>query len=154
MRALLHPDFVEFGASGRAWDRSSISAVTSGIEEPIVGTDLRPTRLGPDAILLTYRSDASGRRALRSSIRVRVPDGGWLLRFHQETSRTDRSAVRVAGCPEVAHQRHLRPVVDELIEDVQHERAPGVLRIRAADRPDRFGQRLLRDGVQHGRPDR
>ena len=84
-RALLHPDFVEFGASGRQWDRSSISAVTSGIEEPISAAEFRAARLGPDAILLTYRSDASGRRALRSSIWVRVAAGEWLLRFHQGT---------------------------------------------------------------------
>ena len=85
VRALLHPDFVEFGASGRKWDRSSIAAVTSGIEEPIVASDFRATRLGPDAMLLTYRSDTSGRRALRSSIWVRVPGEDWLLRFHQGT---------------------------------------------------------------------
>jgi hypothetical protein len=30
IRALLHADFVEFGASGRVWDRASIAAVTSG----------------------------------------------------------------------------------------------------------------------------
>jgi ribonuclease HI len=85
MRAPLHPDFVEFGASGRVWDRTSIAAVTSGIEVPIAASDLRVTRLGPDAILVTFRSDDRGRRALRSSVWVRDPEAGWLLRFHQGT---------------------------------------------------------------------
>jgi ribonuclease HI len=85
MRALLHPDFVEFGASGRVWDRTSIGAVTSGTDQPVVASDLRTTRLGADAVLLTYRSDTSGRRALRSSVWVRDPAAGWLLRFHQGT---------------------------------------------------------------------
>src|SRR5689334_23193732 len=54
VRALLHPDFVEFGASGRVWDRSSIAAVTSGIDQPITASELHATRLGPGAVLLTY----------------------------------------------------------------------------------------------------
>jgi len=85
VRALLHPDFVEFGASGRVWDRNSIAAVTSGTVERIAATEFTTARLGPDAVLLTYRSDAAGRRALRSSVWVREPQAGWLLRFHQGT---------------------------------------------------------------------
>jgi ribonuclease HI len=85
MRTLLHPDFVEFGSSGRVWNRTSTGALTSGTDQPIAASDLRATRLGPDAVLLTYRSDASGRRALRSSVWVRDPVAGWLLRFHQGT---------------------------------------------------------------------
>ena len=85
VRALLHPDFTEYGASGRIWDRESIAAVTSGTEHPIAAHGMCTTRLGPDAVLLTYRSDDAGRRALRSSVRVRDPDAGWLLRFHQGT---------------------------------------------------------------------
>jgi ribonuclease HI len=85
MRALLHHDFVEFGASGRVWDRTSVAAVTSGTEHRIVATEFRTVRLGPDAILVTFRSDDQGRRALRSSVWVRDPGAGWLLRFHQGT---------------------------------------------------------------------
>jgi hypothetical protein len=85
VRALLHPDFMEYGASGRIWDRDSIAAVTSGTEQPIAAEGMRSTRLGPEAILLTYRSDDAGRRALRSSVWLRDTDAGWLLRFHQGT---------------------------------------------------------------------
>jgi hypothetical protein len=84
LRALLHPDFVEFGASGRVWDRTSIAGVTRGVEEAITATDVTPRRLGTDAVLLTYRSQTAGRQALRSSTWVRA-DGEWLLLFHQGT---------------------------------------------------------------------
>src|SRR4051812_44889374 len=84
VRAFLHPDFVEFGASGRVWDRESIGTVTSGVDERITASGLVPCRLAHDVVLLTYRSHATGRQALRSSTWVRV-DGDWLLLFHQGT---------------------------------------------------------------------
>jgi hypothetical protein len=84
VRALLHPEFTEYGASGRIWDRSSIAEVSSGIDEPITATEMAGRSLGPDAVLLTYRSSTTGRRALRSSIWVREA-GEWLLLFHQGT---------------------------------------------------------------------
>lgn len=83
--ALLHPDFVEFGASGRVWDRGSIVSVTSGTDAPIQATDLRTRDLGADAVLVTYRSREPGRGALRSSVWLRDPAAGWLLLFHQGT---------------------------------------------------------------------
>jgi ribonuclease HI len=85
VRALLHPDFTEYGASGRIWDRDSITAVTSGTDERIAATEFRTVRLGPDAMLLTFRTDDAGCRALRSSVWIRDPAAGWLLRFHQGT---------------------------------------------------------------------
>ena len=85
VRALLHPDFTEVGASGRVWDRESVPAVTSGTEEPIRASELGTRRLSPDAVLLTYLSDASGRQARRSSIWVRDAAAGWLLLHHQGT---------------------------------------------------------------------
>jgi hypothetical protein len=85
--ALLHPEFVEFGASGRVWDRTSVSEVTSGTDERIAVEALRTRRLGPDAVLVTYVSDAAGRRARRTSVWVRDVTGttGWLLLHHQGT---------------------------------------------------------------------
>jgi hypothetical protein len=84
MRAHLHPDFIEFGASGRIWDRTSIAAVTSGVDERITATEMTPRRLGPDAVLLTYRSHRAEQHALRSSTWIRAA-GEWLLLFHQGT---------------------------------------------------------------------
>jgi hypothetical protein len=83
--ALLHPEFLEHGASGRVWDRESITAVTSGTEVAIEATDLQTRYLGADAVLVTYRSREPGREALRSSVWLRDPESGWLLLFHQGT---------------------------------------------------------------------
>jgi hypothetical protein len=81
---LLHPDFAEYGASGRVWDRDSIVAALA--EDPgVSGTaeDLRAARLADDVVLVTYRVDGE-RRSLRSSVWVR-DDDGWRVRFHQGT---------------------------------------------------------------------
>src|SRR5688572_28292994 len=83
--ALLHPDFLEYGASGRVWDRQSITVVTSGADSPIQATDLQTRYLGADAVLVTYRSREPEREALRSSVWLRDPEAGWLLLFHQGT---------------------------------------------------------------------
>jgi hypothetical protein len=85
VRALLSPDFVEFGSSGRVWDRDSVPAATADAAERIAATDLRPRRLGPDAVLLTYRTTTPGRTALRSSTWIRGADRQWLMVFHQGT---------------------------------------------------------------------
>jgi hypothetical protein len=81
---LLHPDFLEYGASGRVWDRDSIIAALA--QDPGVSgaaKDLRATRLADDVILLTYRVEGE-RRSLRSSVWVSDGDG-WRVRFHQGT---------------------------------------------------------------------
>jgi ribonuclease HI len=83
--ALLHPDFLEHGASGQVWDRESITAITSGTGAPIQASDVRTRYLGADAVLVTYRSRESDREALRSSVWLRDPEAGWLLLFHQGT---------------------------------------------------------------------
>ena len=83
--ALLHPDFLEHGASGRVWDRESITSVTGGTDTPIQATDLRTRYLGADAVLVTYRSREPEREALRSSVWLRDAGAGWLLLFHQGT---------------------------------------------------------------------
>ena len=87
--ALLHPGFSEFGASGRRWGRTemlaALAAEQAGGEEPaITATEMTGTRLADDVIHLTYLSQRAGRRALRSSIWLRTPDG-WRVYFHQGT---------------------------------------------------------------------
>ena len=84
VRQLLHTDFAEYGSSGRTWDRESITEATGDSQEPIAVTDLRATRLGDEAVLLTYTSESGGRRALRSSVWVRERDC-WVVLFHQGT---------------------------------------------------------------------
>jgi hypothetical protein len=88
LRALLHPEFIEFGASGRTWDlQSTIEALTAeGTNYEITGTDFLALPLAADAILLTFKTTDPGRVCLRSSIWIRSDSGQWLLRFHQGTA--------------------------------------------------------------------
>lgn len=84
-RALLHPDFVEFGRSGRVWDRDAI--VQAMVTSPAVSgaaVDLRPQQLVEGVMLLTYRIPGPA-GSVRSSIWVRNLQGDWTLRFHQGT---------------------------------------------------------------------
>jgi hypothetical protein len=84
VRRLLHPDFREFGASGRVWDRDAVVASLAadpGGERRVEGLSARA--LGEGAVLVTYAVVAP-RRSLRSSVWVR--DGGdWRVLFHQGT---------------------------------------------------------------------
>lgn len=89
VEALLHPDFVEFGSSGRRWDRASILAMLAdepATDGPVAEVDrIDAARLADDVVHLTYtarRPDGSLRR--RSAVWRRV-DGRWLLYFHQGT---------------------------------------------------------------------
>ncbi|HSK53551.1 MAG TPA: DUF4440 domain-containing protein [Clostridia bacterium] len=83
--ALIDEAFVEFGASGRLWDRPAVLALLA--EPPRVEVMIdrdEVVRLADDVRLVTYRATLNGRRSLRSSIWVRR-DGRWRLRFHQGT---------------------------------------------------------------------
>ncbi|MFD7230164.1 DUF4440 domain-containing protein [Streptomyces sp. NPDC059881] len=88
LAGLLHPEFLEFGVSGRRWDRDAIVAAPA--EEgsralgPITASGMKGTRLAPDVVHLTFVTELGGRRAHRSSLWRRT-DGGWRLYFHQGT---------------------------------------------------------------------
>lgn len=87
--ALLHPDFVEFGASGRFWDRESVIAALRS--DPAVsgdGMDFRAQPLADNVVLLTYRINGE-QTSLRSSVWVFELAHGWLLRFHQGTNSSN-----------------------------------------------------------------
>ncbi len=87
VRALLHPDFIEFGASGRIWDTDSIVGALASEQIPneVTATDLLATLLSPGVVLLTFKTDSAERACLRSSIWLRSDSDRWLLRFHQGT---------------------------------------------------------------------
>jgi hypothetical protein len=85
----LHPDFAEFGRSGRRYDRTEALGVpvpdfVAELDEIDVAT------IGDGVALLTYRSafhlvgDEVEEYANRTSVWVRLRDG-WRLRFHQGT---------------------------------------------------------------------
>jgi ribonuclease HI len=82
---LLHPDFLEIGSSGRVWTRDATMMALE--EDPGERTDIEilgADRVGPGAVLLTYRSFARSGATLRSSLWVLDGDR-WRLRFHQGT---------------------------------------------------------------------
>ncbi|THA64621.1 DUF4440 domain-containing protein [Streptomyces sp. A0642] len=85
---LLDPEFTEFGASGRRYDRTSILAVTSAVDEnapePAAATEMSGVLLGPGLVHLTYVSENNGLRVRRSSL-WRRSDAHWRLYFHQGT---------------------------------------------------------------------
>ncbi len=83
--ALLHPDYLEHGASGRVWDRPTVIAALSA--DPAIGgvaTDFSAVALADDVVLLTYQISGSP-ASLRSSVWLRDEEAGWLIRFHQGT---------------------------------------------------------------------
>ncbi|MEV7073328.1 DUF4440 domain-containing protein [Streptomyces sp. NPDC093990] len=86
--ALLHPEFHEFGASGRHWDRTSVIAALAGATDqeagPITASGMKGVPLAPDVVHLTFDTEHNGSRAHRSSLWRRTASG-WLLWFHQAT---------------------------------------------------------------------
>ena len=89
--ALLGEDFIEFGSSGRVFDKHDIIDILRS-ESPARRslTDFRALPLGPGVVLTTYRATnygASGEQpihSLRSSV-WRLLDGRWQIVFHQGT---------------------------------------------------------------------
>ena len=74
---LLHPDFSEFGASGRRWGRTEMIAALAAEqpagEEPVVtATELAGARLADDVIHLTYISQRAGPRPAGASTSTRA----------------------------------------------------------------------------------
>ncbi|MGP9694640.1 RNase H family protein [Brachybacterium sp. AOP25-B2-12] len=83
--ALLHPEFVEVGASGRRWDREQLLALLAPLDHDPSAQDLVADEVAPGIVLLTYTTrTADGSRVYRTSLWVRREDQ-WLLRHHQGT---------------------------------------------------------------------
>jgi len=88
LRALLTPEFMEFGASGRVFDRDGIIAVLAA-EPTRVARQARGFKvrlIAPGAALTTWRVQRDdGIETLRSSVWQQQADGRWLMVFHQGT---------------------------------------------------------------------
>ncbi len=87
---VLAEDFLEFGRSGRTYDRASIMADTP-VEIDADLDDLSVRLLSQDVALVTYRSILRHRTAAQVSNRASVwrHDGDrWRLEFHQGTPTT------------------------------------------------------------------
>ena len=78
--------FIQFGASGRRWERREIVAALAAERAPeaerAVTSELAGVRLADDIVLVTYVSQAGSRRCRRSSIWRKTPTG-WRVYFHQ-----------------------------------------------------------------------
>ena len=91
--ALLHESFVEFGRSGRRYDRSDILEQLPAESSPkaMWSQDFEVAELARGVALLTYRSASVAedgelfRFSLRSSLWQRT-ESGWQMRFHQGTA--------------------------------------------------------------------
>jgi hypothetical protein len=86
IEALLHPAFLEIGASGRTWTRATIGELlarpSASDSTRFVDFDVIP--IGEDAALVTYRTVEPDREARRVSVWTRT-EGTWRLRYHQGT---------------------------------------------------------------------
>lgn len=93
MSRVLAADFIEYGRSGRTYDREAILQLAQkGTLRMHPPRDLRLRTLAKDVVQITYVSEVSDGRevelAHRSSIWTRT-DAGWELRFHQGTPFTE-----------------------------------------------------------------
>lgn len=86
--ALLDPEFTEFGASGRRYDRTSVLSVTSAVDEdgpmPADAIEMSGVLLAPGLVHLTFITESNGRRVRRNSLWRRT-ESRWRLYFHQGT---------------------------------------------------------------------
>ena len=96
MDALLADDFMEFGSSGRVFNKHAIiDSLRSESPARRSLTDFRALPLGPGVVLTTYRAtthSASGEQpihSLRSSV-WQLLDGRWQIVFHQGTPSKEK----------------------------------------------------------------
>lgn len=95
LRVLLHPDFVEYAASGRIWTRARLMAQIGPLPRRVTFEVMGQTRLSADTVLLRWKAIDSASTSLRSSIWVRDGTLGrprWRLLFAQGT-------VQAPGAP-------------------------------------------------------
>jgi hypothetical protein len=84
--ALLADAFIEFGSSGRVWNKASIieSMRREAVDQQVTVEDFAARGLAPDVVLVTYISRKGAGSTLRSSIWKRC-EGRWQMIFHQGT---------------------------------------------------------------------
>lgn len=88
VRQLLHPEFTEFGSSGRIWTRNRMLVEIGPLPVRMRYEPIGAERLGPDVILLRWRAVSGHAQWLRSSI-WQLHEGQWRLRFAQGTPIPD-----------------------------------------------------------------
>lgn len=93
IRELLHDDFLEFGSTGRVYNKRVVLDMLKGERRSeVIIRDFAVRQLAADTALVTYRTvGESGQEARRSSVWLRS-DGTWRMAFHQGT-RISRMGV-------------------------------------------------------------
>lgn len=88
---LLRDDFIEFGSSGRVYEkRMLIEMMSKERHAPVIVREFAVRQLSQDTALVTYRSvGQSGQEARRSSVWIREVDR-WQMVFHQGTRLPNR----------------------------------------------------------------
>ena len=86
VRELLHDDFMEFGSTGRVYNKRMLLDILKGERHAEVVVRVFAVRqLSSDTALVTHRTvGQSGQEARRSSVWIRQ-DGVWRMAFHQGT---------------------------------------------------------------------
>jgi ribonuclease HI len=86
LESLLHPDFVEVGASGRRWSRDEVIAALISSPDPgdVAVDDIDARLIAHDVVLVTYTSRRATTVVHRCSIWIRS-GGDWVARHHQGT---------------------------------------------------------------------
>ena len=92
---LLHPEFREYGSSGRVYDKETmLTLMVLESPAPVRIRDFGVKKLGEGVALATYCTvGTEGKEARRSSVWVRG-DAGWQVIFHQGTSVPGRPSHR------------------------------------------------------------
>lgn len=89
MEELLHPDFIEFGRSGKKYDRiACIKALVGDFTTKIPLPEIDIKMVSEDVLLVHYISEAvftSGKEIARRTSVWKKVDKDWLLLFHQGT---------------------------------------------------------------------
>jgi hypothetical protein len=100
---LLADDFVEFGSSGRTYDKKQVLfALRKQIPGRLTIEEFRVREISPAAALVTYRARAESadhkteKSSLRSSLWVRR-GSEWQRIFHQGTLVSEIKALSSAG---------------------------------------------------------
>jgi hypothetical protein len=85
---LLAGEFIEFGSSGRIWDKPAIIAKlrNEAFDAQVMVEEFKARELAPDVVLVTYIAKHGGSpgSSLRSSI-WKLTGGKWQMVFHQGT---------------------------------------------------------------------
>ena len=89
LSSLIADEFVEFGSSGRVWDKAAVvDEVPAQSGLVLTLSDFVAVRLAPDLVHTTFRVSISEAGSIRHSLRSSLwtsRSGRWQMLFHQGT---------------------------------------------------------------------